>query len=280
MGTRPSPFNAVRSTHLAEEIVRGDNLDPRNPLRWNGICLNIPGNPNYNPSLSWVSKVWKEGDNVFVANDFFAYVDDVRITALTQEGCRATTRRVLSMFQKLGIQDAPRKRRNLSKGGNPWAGSVINASRDEIAVSVSKEKWRKGKDILESLISQYLNKKDSEDIWLDFKKLEQDRGFLVHLSMTYPDLVPYLKGIHLTLDSWRKDRKNDGWKVQGEDEWIQFLRERNYTKVDKSNWKKFAEDFKGDSHLQAPTKTVAAQTITCHFGSGKVSAKNVEGEKL
>jgi hypothetical protein len=32
------------------------------------------------------------------------------------------------------------------------------------------------------------------------------------VAHAYPSLVPYLKGIHLTLDSWRSGRNNDGWK--------------------------------------------------------------------
>jgi hypothetical protein len=32
------------------------------------------------------------------------------------------------------------------------------------------------------------------------------------VAQTYPSLVPYLKGIHLTLDSWRSGRNKDGWK--------------------------------------------------------------------
>jgi hypothetical protein len=30
---------------------------------------------------------------------------------------------------------------------------------------------------------------------------------------TYPSMVPYLKGIHQTLDSWRPHRDKDGWKL-------------------------------------------------------------------
>jgi hypothetical protein len=39
------------------------------------------------------------------------------------------------------------------------------------------------------------------------------RGFLVYLVQTYPSLDPYLKGIHLTLDSWRPLWGADGWKL-------------------------------------------------------------------
>jgi len=44
------------------------------------------------------------------------------------------------------------------------------------------------------------------------KTLEQQRGFFVYVARTYPSLVPYLKGIHLTLDSWRLGHDSEGWK--------------------------------------------------------------------
>jgi hypothetical protein len=35
---------------------------------------------------------------------------------------------------------------------------------------------------------------------------------MVYVSMTYTSLIPYLKGIYLTLNSWRPDRDKEGWK--------------------------------------------------------------------
>jgi hypothetical protein len=49
---------------------------------------------------------------------------------------------------------------------------------------------------------------------LAFKPLESTRGFFVHVQGTYPAITPYLKGMHLTLDSWRPGRDADGWKVK------------------------------------------------------------------
>jgi hypothetical protein len=46
----------------------------------------------------------------------------------------------------------------------------------------------------------------------DFKTLEQHRGFFVYIAWTCPSLVPYLKGIHLTLDSWWPNQDSQGWK--------------------------------------------------------------------
>ena len=48
---------------------------------------------------------------------------------------------------------------------------------------------------------------------LDHKALYRDRGFLIFLSRTYRIMAPYLKGVHQTLDSWRKSRTKDGWRL-------------------------------------------------------------------
>jgi hypothetical protein len=47
---------------------------------------------------------------------------------------------------------------------------------------------------------------------VNFKRLESLRGFLVQMQRTYPALTPYLKGIHLTLDSWPPGRNTERWK--------------------------------------------------------------------
>ena len=57
---------------------------------------------------------------------------------------------------------------------------------------------------------------------LDHKSLERDVGFLVHLSRTFPAIFPYLRGIYNTLNSWRKGRDHDGWKLTRR-EWDLFL---------------------------------------------------------
>eukprot|EP00957_Ditylum_brightwellii_P128682 9816024-Ditylum_brightwellii.AAC.1 len=45
------------------------------------------------------------------------------------------------------------------------------------------------------------------------KLLESDQGVLVHIARIYPWIVPYLKGIHLTLESWQPDRDDKDWKL-------------------------------------------------------------------
>ena len=47
---------------------------------------------------------------------------------------------------------------------------------------------------------------------LNYKQLERDNLFLIYLSRTYRSMIPYLKGIHLSLDSWREGSDMNGWK--------------------------------------------------------------------
>lgn len=95
-------------------------------------------------------------------------------------------------------------------------------------LTISQEKWDRVSEILE----QYANKlKDGksgwdpkESVWLDYKTLEKDTGFLVHVMMTYENLRPYLKGFYLTLNGWRYDRSVSGWKRKRED-WMEQVEE-------------------------------------------------------
>jgi len=47
---------------------------------------------------------------------------------------------------------------------------------------------------------------------LHFKSLERNVGFIVYVAMTYTSMIQYLKGIYLTLNSWRGDRNKHGWR--------------------------------------------------------------------
>ena len=49
-----------------------------------------------------------------------------------------------------------------------------------------------------------------------------ERGFLIHLAMTFPTITPYLKGIHLTVDGWRPNRVDEGWKLSNKS-WVTLL---------------------------------------------------------
>jgi hypothetical protein len=73
---------------------------------------------------------------------------------------------------------------------------------------VSQECWDKAKRMI-FWIRDAVRESDT----IDFKTLESYRVFLIYISRTYTAITPYLKGIHLTLDSWRPWRDDDAWKL-------------------------------------------------------------------
>ncbi|CAJ1960069.1 unnamed protein product [Cylindrotheca closterium] len=210
MGLKSSPFQAVQAIMVAKEIALGDRKDPKNAFRWDEVKLNLPGSSTYDPSLPWVFKIrWSDGK---IAADLFIYVDDGRVTASNKLECKQATRQAASRLNGLGIQEAARKQRWGSQNPGAWAGSLVKTTEDSVSVFVSQEKWDKTKlqvkEIAEELSGSTLGS-------LKHKALERKRGFLIYVTRTYPTMVPYLKGIHLTLDAWRPGRDDEGWKSIG-----------------------------------------------------------------
>ncbi len=52
---------------------------------------------------------------------------------------------------------------------------------------------------------------------LSHKELLNNQGFLVYVTRTYPAMVPYLKGFHLTIEMWHGGRNAEGWKLKPSD---------------------------------------------------------------
>ena len=73
---------------------------------------------------------------------------------------------------------------------------------------ISQEKWLKTKSYLNDL----QNKIGSRDHPgpLEVKWLERIRGFLNHIAITYCIILPFLRGFHNTIDSWRDGRDVEG----------------------------------------------------------------------
>jgi hypothetical protein len=206
MGIKSSPHGCVKMQALAEEVVRGDPLLTSNPFHWDSVSLNLPGTPEYSPSLAWVAKFSSVTGKV--ANDMRTYVDDVRTTGGTQADCRRVCHRISTTFCFLGIQDALRKRSEVSQDAGTWTGSLVHTSEDAVTVLCTQEKWDRAKGIIKDLSAIMATSGVFE-----FKTLECHRGFLVYVSRTYPSIMPYLKGIHLTVDSWRPNRDEDRWHI-------------------------------------------------------------------
>ncbi len=184
MGFRFSPYQAVQGILFAETFIRGDRHDQTNVLQWDRVVLNLPGSPGYSPSLGWVYKVHCDGS---LASDFLIYVDDVRTMGCSAEDCRLVSRRVASLINFLGLQDAARKRREPSLTPGAWAGSFVNTSDGFVSVAISQERWDKAKGIL-FWIQEQLQAGGS----IAFKPLESHRGFLIYLARTYPETRRFL----------------------------------------------------------------------------------------
>jgi hypothetical protein len=86
------------------------------------------------------------------------------------------------------------------------AGSIVESTDKGVFVTVSQEKWEKLRRYIGEIIEELVSLEGT----LDFKNLEKKQGFLIYITQTYPLMVPYLKGIHQTLDGWRPNRDTDG----------------------------------------------------------------------
>jgi hypothetical protein len=83
-----------------------------------------------------------------------------------------------------------------------------------VCVLTSQEKWVKMRRMLEKWKAVL----KSIDLRLSHKELLADQGFLVYVTHTYPAMVLYLKGFHLTTEMWRGGRDAEGWKQKNHDE--------------------------------------------------------------
>jgi hypothetical protein len=72
-GLCPSPYLAVQYLYL--KFTMGNRRCPKNPLRWNKVILNLPGDPRFDPSQPMVSKWNKMVERI--AGDIVGFVDDV-----------------------------------------------------------------------------------------------------------------------------------------------------------------------------------------------------------
>ena len=76
---------------------------------------------------------------------------------------------------------------------------------------VSQEKWEKTKRLI-----MELSRISDQDL-LPLQRLLEIRGFLIYVVRTYPWLNPYIKGLHLTIESWRPGREESGFKMRGKE---------------------------------------------------------------
>ena len=200
MGLAVSPYNSIKMALVAEEICKGDHFEmgvgcnskELNPFQWEVISLNLPGTKDYDLRLSWIVKKRKDGQ---IACDLFTFVDDERVVGPTEELTWQASHVLATKQSYLGIQDAARKARPCSQNPGAWVDAIVHVV-DQLGVCAltSKEKWAKMRGILEKWRTVLLDPSQT----LSHEELLSDRGFL----LTYPAMVPYLKGFHLTIEMW------------------------------------------------------------------------------
>jgi hypothetical protein len=225
MGLRPSPYCSIQGGLRAKRIILGDPDDPANPFQWDSIEENLPCSEGYNASLPWITKVRKDK---MAAADIAQYVDDVRVVAPTSDIAWRCSSAIAKTASYLGLQDAARKRRPQSQRPGAWAGATIAADTEVVTKAVTQERWEKLQHKIRWIAKQLgltdkYTPENFDDVspevdrgaegMIHFKTTEQFVGFVVYVSMTYKSLVPYLKGIYLTLNSYRPDRDEWGWGI-------------------------------------------------------------------
>jgi hypothetical protein len=221
IGFAASTYNSIKMALIAEEICKGDCHDERvgldgkelNPFQWKRIRLNLLGTKEYDPCLSRISKIQADG---CVACDCFTFVDDERVNGPDKDLTWQASHTLAAKQSYLGLQDASRKARPSSQQPGAWAGVIVHImALLGVCVLTSVEKWAKMKSILEKW---WVRLEDRDAPELAHKELLSDSGFLVYVTRTYPAMVPYLKGFHLTIEMWQGGRDADGWKLQSGDD--------------------------------------------------------------
>ena len=207
MGFATSPYNSIKLALVAEDVCQGDwheegfGLDGKelNPFQRNHIRLNLPGTKEYNPCLSWLSK--KIRADGCVACDIFTFVDDERVPGPSEELTWHASHVLASKQSYLGIPDARRKARPCSRQPGAWAGAILHVvPLLRVCVLTSIEKWAKLRAILKKWWDLISTGKEVNKIRLPHKELLSGQGSLVYVTRTYPAMIPYLKGFHLTIE--------------------------------------------------------------------------------
>ena len=205
MGITVSPYQTTQCSQRVKRVIFGCRFDKKNIFRWARVEINLPGSREYDSSKPWICKVREDGQ---IAVDIHTYVDDLRGTAPSREEAWLASSAMAKGAAFFGLQDAARKRRPPSQTPGAWAGAVVETTGDAVYKTVSAERWKKTKGHVQRLVEWAAKEEE-----IDRKELERIRGFLVYVSLTFQSMVPYLKGIHLTLESWRPDRNEDGWRL-------------------------------------------------------------------
>jgi len=183
------------------------------------VRLNLPCGHGYNPSLPRVLKIRSDGD---MSSDSLVYMDDGRTAGSGRKNCRHTSRRLSSMVNYLGEQDASRKRRPDSLAPGAWSGKLLHCNNAYPVKSVPQEKWDDIKDGLDWIIATA-----KVDDYLDTVGLRRVAGKGMSQTEVYNDLRPYYRSFFNALEAWRENRDLEGWHLARAEEDAVLMAERS-----------------------------------------------------
>ena len=263
MGFKSSPHNSIKMYLVTEEVIRGDRKDDNNAFQWDHVRLNLPGSESYRPDTAWISKRRKDGS---LASDFVCFVDDQRLVGAGRGRVVDAGHTLSSRESYMGIQDALRKLRE--GGSGAWAGAVVHITDEHgVIVLTSQDKW----DRLKGIIAKWIARLEAGEEMLPHSEMLSDRGFLVYVTQPYPALVPYLKGIHLTLEMWRGGRDEEGWKLKPSP--------ASPSPTEEDDWELVAEEAAHEDAALLDEKTVAPPPVGPTSGLTKAVPRLAEDLK-
>jgi hypothetical protein len=203
MFLRDSSYRSLQWQVQLKYEVYGDQWDQANLFHWDRVVFNMPGSKGYRSDLPWVMKIRADGH---LAAEIVVYMDNGRPTGHDQELTWKAAQAHGASCSRRGIQDALRKKTSPTMTPGPWAGTVTHTNGGSVMGMVLQEKWIKTEAMVQELVDMIPGGQ------LPLQRLLEIRGFLMYVVRTYTWMNPYIKGMHLTVDSWRPGRLEDSFK--------------------------------------------------------------------
>ena len=185
--------------------------------------MNLPGTKSYCPGQPWFSLQCYDDK---LASILAIYVDDERVQVPTCKLVVEAATQVALRETYLGIQEVARKRRPPLQQARAWTESIIHTNNEKVGVLVSDERWKQTREIILLWLEIVEGGHDPE---LCTETLISHRGFLIYVARTYDVFTTYLKGIHLTIDGWRKNCNAEGWKTKEVEDHVSIKHNKHMT---------------------------------------------------
>jgi hypothetical protein len=220
MGFHPSPYIAVQMMVWLGGVIKGNPQALDNAFHWDVVHLNLPGSTDYDPAVPCALKLHLLDERI--SGDFMLYIDNLRPMGPSEVECHQPQHKFTDTCNHYGVKYAYRKQCPPSLRLGTWYWSVIHTDDNDMGVMATQERWDNTKRILEQIWSECQKlmvvngtlhvEVEGGASGLNHEQVEREWGFLIYVTHTYPSMVLYIKGIHLTLDNLRPGRNTQGWK--------------------------------------------------------------------